>query len=283
MTIYTQEYRKWEGRYKKRPFKILGMILFGVKRAWSSKWTKICLIVGWIPVLFYIVFSLISSSFMMETFENMRNSFFSNYFSLQELWLIFLTAVVGSSLISEDIKNKSITLYYSSPIEKIDYFLGKFGIIGTFIASITLIPSTVLYWTLTLISTGEIKSGLWLWGGCMLYSLILIVFFSMLILSLSSLTGNGKYAGASLFGLILGSGVVGGIIYEITDNPRALLFSLSNNLSVVRDKIFRNMEQHQNILGDTLKWYHSLAVLAGVTILLWSITYIKLSKMELSE
>jgi ABC-type transport system involved in multi-copper enzyme maturation permease subunit len=283
MAIYTQDYRKWEGTYRKRPYKILGMIYFGIKRAWSSNWVKLCLILGWIPAIFFIVFSLIFPSFIEGQVESMRNTLFSNYLSIQILWVILLTAVTGSSLISEDIENKSIALYYSSPIKKVDYVLGKIGIVGAFITFITLVPSTVLYWALTLIFDVEIKTGLWIWGACILYSTILVLFFSTLILFLSSLTGNGKYAGASLFGLTIGSGIIGAIIQEITENSRALLFSLLDNLSILREKLFRSLEEYRNIMGESIEWYHSFGVITGLILLFSVFTYLKLRKMELSE
>jgi len=277
MAIYTQDYRKWEGTYRKRQYKILGIIHFGIKRVWSSKWVKICLILGWIPTIFFIVLSILFSPFITALFSEGMNQFYFNFLNLQIIWTILLTATAGSSLISEDIENKSITLYYSSPIEKIDYFLGKFGIIGSFISLVTVLPSTILYWVLNLVSSTPIRENLWIWGASVLSSFLIIVFLGILILSLSSLTDNSKYVGASFFGLILGSSVIAGILYEVTNNKWAILISLLENLSIIREKIFKIA------LERPIEWYYSFSLILGMTILFGVFSYLRLRKLELSE
>jgi len=277
MAIYTQDYRKWKGTYRKRPYKILGIIHFGIKRVWSSKWVKICLILGWIPTIFFIVLSILFSPFITALFSEGMNQFYFNFLNLQIIWTILLTATAGSSLISEDIENKSITLYYSSPIEKIDYFLGKFGIIGTFISLVTVLPSTVLYWVLNLVSSTPVRENLWIWGASVLSSFLIIVFLGILILSLSSLTDNSKYVGASFFGLIFGSSVIAGILYEVTNNKWAILISLLENLNIIMEKIFKIA------LERPIEWYYSFSLILGMTILFGVFSYLRLRKLELSE
>ena len=277
MAIYTQDYREWKGKYRKRPYKIMGIVSFGIKRAWSGKWVKISIILGWIVPVFFIVLSLFSSAVIKESFKNGENSFFADFFSLQILWTILLTATAGSSLISEDIENKSITLYYSSPIEKIDYFLGKMGIIGCIISLTTVLPSTVVYWALVLISDLPVKGKLWIWGASVLNSAVLIIFLGLLILFLSSLMKNSKYSGASFFGFIFGSGVVAGILYEATRNKWIILLSIIDNLDIIREKIFRiPMER-------PIEWYYSPLLIIGMTIFFGVFSFMRLRKMELSE
>ncbi len=283
MAIYTQEYKKWKGTYRKRPYKVWGMILFGVKRAWSNNWVKVCLILGWIPAIFFIVLSVAMSGTIQEGFQN-PGSFYTNYFSFQLLLIILFTAVAGSSLISEDIKNKSITLYYSSPLKKIDYILGKLGIIVALLSLITVVPSTVMYWSLTLTLDSEIQSTLWVWGSCILSSFVLTAFFSILILFLSSLTGNNKYAGASFFGLILGSDAVAAILYVSSEIKWAVLISLLKDAQHIIGIIFRLQPQEIGAMeGEIIPWYYSFGIIVGLTILLGGFTYLKLRKMELSE
>jgi len=277
MVIYTQDYRKWEGTYRKRPYKILGIIHFGIKRVWSSKWVKICLILGWIPTIFFIVLSILFSPFITALFSEGMNQFYFNFASLQIIWTILLTATAGSSLISEDIENKSITLYYSSSIEKIDYFLGKFGIIGSFISLVTVLPSTILYWVLNLVSSTPIKGNLWIWEASVLDSIIIIVFLSMLIIFLSSLTKNSKYAGASFFGLIFGSSVIAGILYEVTNNKWMILISIFDNLDIIKEKIFKIT------IERPIEWYYSFSLILGITILFGVFSYLRLRRLELSE
>ena len=283
MAIYTQDYRKWEGTHRKRPYKVLGMVLFGVKRAWSNNWVKICLLIGWMPAIFFIVLSIAMSGAIQEGFQT-PGVFYTDYFSFQLLLIILFATVAGSSLISEDIENKSITLYYSSPIEKMDYILGKFGIIAALLSLITVVPTSVMYWSLTLTLDSEIQGTLWVWGSCILASLILTAFFGMLILFLSSLTGNNKYAGASFFGLILGADAVAAILYLSSNIKWAVLISLIKDAQQVIGIIFRlDPQEIEAIAEETIPWYYPFGIIGGLTLLMGAFTYLKLRKMELSE
>ena len=60
-----------------------------------------------------------------------------DYFLQAELrFSLLLILLVGPNLISADLRFNALPLYFSRPLRRIDYFLGKLGVIVTFIALI---------------------------------------------------------------------------------------------------------------------------------------------------
>jgi ABC-type transport system involved in multi-copper enzyme maturation permease subunit len=71
---------------------------------------------------------------------------FYQYMRVSQLMILFLVvAVVGPPLISQDVRSKSFLMYFSKPITRWDYLLGKAGVLLSFAMSVTLAPALVLY------------------------------------------------------------------------------------------------------------------------------------------
>lgn len=63
----------------------------------------------------------------------------------QGILILFLIGTIAPALISRDIRSKAFLLYFSRPIGKLDYLLGKFFIPATFIMLVTTLPAMALY------------------------------------------------------------------------------------------------------------------------------------------
>ena len=58
-----------------------------------------------------------------------------HFFLMAEMWFIMiLVLLVGPSLISQDLRFNALPLYFSRPVRRIDYFIGKLGVIAFFSA-----------------------------------------------------------------------------------------------------------------------------------------------------
>lgn len=63
----------------------------------------------------------------------------------QGILILFLIGTIAPALISRDIRSKAFLLYFSRPIGKLDYIVGKFCIPATFIVLVTTLPAMTLY------------------------------------------------------------------------------------------------------------------------------------------
>ena len=63
----------------------------------------------------------------------------------QSIMLLFLVGFIAPGLISRDVRSRAFLLYFSRPIGRFEYILGKLLIPAVFIAFITCLPALVLY------------------------------------------------------------------------------------------------------------------------------------------
>ena len=69
-----------------------------------------------------------------------------DYFLLIELrFSMILILLIGPNLISQDLRFNALPLYFSRPLRRIDYFLGKLGIIAAFLAMVVIVPCIIAY------------------------------------------------------------------------------------------------------------------------------------------
>src|SRR5208282_2088620 len=68
------------------------------------------------------------------------------YFLKTELFFsMILILLVGPSLISQDLRFNALPLYFSRSLRRSDYFLGKLGVIVTFLGMVMIVPAVVAY------------------------------------------------------------------------------------------------------------------------------------------
>ena len=58
---------------------------------------------------------------------------------------MILVLLVGPGLISQDLRFNALPLYFSRPLRRFDYFLGKLGVIGFFLGAVAIVPAVVAY------------------------------------------------------------------------------------------------------------------------------------------
>jgi hypothetical protein len=136
-----------------------------------------------------------------------------------------------------------------------DYILGKLGIVGFFTLAVTLLPGLLLF-ILHVSFANSMKvfvDNLWMLGSIVLFSLLLALVNSMLVLALSSLSRSSRFAGLSFFAVFVFSEALMGILKAITRDSRAGLVSLQTNLWRVGEALFDvptrfNIEPWQSFL-----------------------------------
>lgn len=116
------------------------------------------------------------------------------------LFTLLLAAVVCSNLISQDIKDRSLVLYFSRPLKSDGYILGKLGGAFSMIAVYCLLPPLIVCTSIIATQTGDayLESlkvlSRTVVAGCLISSFLLPY-----ALLLSSLTKRRAYAGIGTF------------------------------------------------------------------------------------
>lgn len=163
-------------------------------------------------------------------------NFYTPYSSQAWPFLMLIVAtVVGAGSIAEDVGNRSITLYLSRPIHRIDYLVAKASAVAAWIGLAAIGPGLVgvtVGAALGLIPASITIPAL---AGFLTVGFLVTVFFTGLALALSSLTTKSLYAGVGIFGLTLSLGLGSSLVTGITGNQEVAYASpLSNILSVAQ-------------------------------------------------
>ncbi|MDP6466313.1 MAG: ABC transporter permease subunit [Pirellulaceae bacterium] len=148
----------------------------GLRLSWKSQWLRRMLFLAWLPavglgsLLFLYEFSLTQPAERMGALAmlgNMPNSgpvlssIASNPAgSRREVWafllltlfrypqgflMVLVVALVAPPLISRDMQSRAFLLYFSRPLGRVDYVLGKAIVVWTYLALITTVPALSLY------------------------------------------------------------------------------------------------------------------------------------------
>ncbi len=182
------------------------------------------------------------------------------------LFIGLLGVFGGAGLIANDLKHNALQIYLSKPISWRDYLIGKLAVMFILLSSITLIPGLLLFIEHLLLVNDFtfIRENYWLIGSIVLYSLVIIIPSSFLIVAVSSLTSNARYAAIGFAAILLGTPLIYEIIREITDSSKLAMISIWANYDILGSKLFGLPP------GYALHWLWSLLTLTGmVGVCLW--------------
>ncbi len=183
----------------------------------------------------------------------------------QSLLILFLIGTVAPSLISRDLRSRAFLLYFSRPIGKLEYMLGKLCIPAAFIMAVTTLPALALYIfaimmspSLTVFwSTWDIP--LRILGA----SVALVVPTSAIALMLSSLTHESRFANFSWFAVwALGHGAWLAIVLATAmGSPQNAFHPAVQNSAQVKNW---SMLSLYNCLGDVQAFIFGFESLSDV-------------------
>jgi ABC-type transport system involved in multi-copper enzyme maturation permease subunit len=269
-TVREKGYSHWDGRLVRRRFPWWPITRTGIQLAFRKKRFKFVFAGAFVPAVVFLVGLYISErlgdfkGFLQgsDRLLNIGPKYFATYFTNDSLlFLIVLVVAFGAGgLIADDLKHNSLQLYFSRPLQKKDYLLGKMSVVAFFVLILTVLPGLVLI-IFKLIFAGSFKFFLqypWLPLSVIGCSALLTVFFAFYVLLLSALSKNARYVFIMIFGVYIFSNVLFGILQSIFRTPYMALFSVSANLQQVGAFVFGQKLPHD----VPAVW--SFAVLAGI-------------------
>lgn len=309
MPVYKQGYRRWENRELAGRFgRWLAITRAGVALTGRSRWLRRFLYVAWLPLLYYsfaffVVGRLTEAStvekveqtWQFAVFQGMfgnalTDEFLSDPASFRPLvWSLLLhtflrytqvvsvmivVAITGPRLVSEDLRSRALALYFSKPIGRVDYLVGKLGVVGFWVGMVSFVPCVALY-AVSIAFSPSIDTLLQTWHivpRIALFSLILIVGTGAPMLALSALSPNPRLLGFAWAGLWVLSSVASFILHLALRPPWdpvpqdastdwSGLLSLWTNFNAVSYRVFdigSRMGPVAEISSEARDWQQSL-------------------------
>jgi len=269
-TIRDKGYSHWDGTLRDRRFPWWPITRTGILLTFRKKQFKFFFAFAFVPAVAFLAGIYISErledfKFMFkgsEKFITINPAYFKTYFTSDFLlfMMVMILVFAGAGLVADDLKHSALQLYFSRPIGKKDYLLGKAAVIFFFILVLTLVPG-LLFVIFKLIFAGSFRFLVeypWLLLSIVGYSALLTLFFASYTLLLSALSKNRRYVTILIFGVYLFSDIIYGILFGIFRSPYVALFSLKGNLQQVGAMMFGQK------LPFAYPGYLSFLVLAGI-------------------
>jgi ABC-2 type transport system permease protein len=246
MPIFDQGYQHWSGELSGHGWRWLAITRHGVRIGSKSRILRLLMLVSWIPAL-ALVFMLcvwgmlerkstiiaplmqFMSFLQPEILADPRHfriqiwTICYDFFLLMELrFAMIVVLLVGPTLISQDLRFNALPLYFSRPLRRIDYFLGKLGVIATFLGRMLILPCVIAYVLGLLFSLdlSILRDTLPLLLSSITYGLLISLSAGLLMLALSSLSRNSRYVALFWLGIWFVSSVVGGILENVAHEQR---------------------------------------------------------------
>lgn len=238
MPVFDQGYQHWNGHVSGQAWRWLAITRHGVRTQMRSRWVFYLFMLSLLPALllagFMILWGLIEQkSSLVAPFLSMLKGLppeilegpkafrvstwtmaFQMFFASELFFTMLLVMMVGPSLISQDLRFNAIPLYLSRPLRRIDYFLGKLGIIGFYLFCVTVVPTLLAYLLGICFSLdlSVIKDTSHLLLASLIYGAIVIVSAGTFMLALSSLSRNSRIIGILWFGIWMITDVMAGMM-----------------------------------------------------------------------
>jgi len=179
----------------------------------------------------------------------------------QGFMTLMIVGLIVPPLISRDVRSRALLLYYSRPITRIEYVLGKLAIPGFVLMMITLAPALVLYLVGVMLSPDlSVLRDTWdLPFRIILGTVVCVIPTCLIGLLLSSLTQESRFAGFAWF-TIWGLGAVVWLgIYTSNSTPNRgpyesdwSLISIYSTIGRVQSWIFGLELDLQRVLPSIL-------------------------------
>src|SRR5205085_60244 len=167
MPIFDQGYQHWQGPLAGHAWRWLAIARHGVHVQLKGRVLRLLLLVAWLPAIALVVTLALwglmeqgSQSVlgllgrllppgMLDEPQAYRAAVwtlaYSFFFKFEMFFIMLLVVVAGPNLVSADLRFNALPLYFSRPLGRVDYFLGKLGVIAALVGAVAVVPAVFAY------------------------------------------------------------------------------------------------------------------------------------------
>lgn len=239
MAIYKRTYRDYEGLSTPEWSRFLILARYNYQKLAQVRFLALFVTVSlFFPVASAIYVYLSANPEFLKSlgftpFE-IDGEFFYNFCRVQGVLAYLLMAFVSPGLISWDISNGALQLFFYRPFSRLEYILGKLTVLFPLLSIMTWIPAVALFLIKASISDWSWTAENWWLGRSAFLSLLLwIAFLSLLGLALSATVKRRVAAGALILGVYFGGAGLAGAINLVMGVDSGSLFDLSKDIQTI--------------------------------------------------
>jgi ABC-2 type transport system permease protein len=252
MAVYRRNYKPYSGVLTAAWSRCFVLFRYSRRNLFRSKFlTALFVVCFFYPVLcLSAIYLAHSASFLQEMgvptgVLSIDNKFFYNFMWVQGVFAFLLTAFTGPGLISPDLANGALPLYFCRPFSRAEYVLGKSSVLAILLSQITWVPGLVLFaMQASLAGANWTWTHLWIAGSLVLSSLLWIAMLSLLAMALSAWVKWRIVAGALLLAVMFFGAGFAGAINGVLQTEAGHFFNLVYLMGTVWNSLFRVDARH---------------------------------------
>lgn len=192
-------------------------------------------------------------------FIEVNAKFFLVVSNIQAAFAYFMTAFVGPNLVSPDLTNNALPLYFCRPFSRTEYVLGKMSVLMYMLALITWVPTLLLFVIQASLAGWEwTRDNLWIAGAIFIGPLIWNTILSLIAMAMLAWVKWKIAAGALILGVFFAGAGFGAAINAVMRTDYGTLIDLTQVNYTIWTHLFRNQDATTRI--DLLDAWNALAV-----------------------
>ncbi|SPE30926.1 conserved membrane hypothetical protein [Acidobacteriia bacterium SbA2] len=250
MAVHKRSYHSYSGELSPAWSRFLIVSRYAYQNALSSRFLvaffAICFFypLGCALALYMNHNERLLAIFRLSSFFTVDATFFYHFMNVQGVMAFVLTALVGPGLVSPDLANHALPLYFCRPFSRVEYVLGKLFVLVSMLSLVTWIPGEVLFLIQSsLAGASWLWNNLWIAASIFLGSAIEILVFSLLALALSAWIKRKTAAGAALLGVFFFGAGFGQAINTVLRTRNGSLVDITNLIASVVMPLFHQQSR----------------------------------------
>jgi len=255
MAVYKRTYRAYNGPTTNPMWRFLVLQRYALKAIFRSRFLLIGYLACFIgPLLAICVVYLNQNAGILAQvgqkpgFLRINGGWFMNFLTVQGVLAGLLTAFAGPSLVAPDLTNGALSVYLSRPFSRAEYILGKGSVLGALIASITLLPTLLLFIVQASLSGFTwFEDNIFIAGGAIAVCALMMTLFILLGLAMSAWVRWRIVAGALILGVFVAGKGFGAVINAAMSTDIGHYLDLQHLLGVVGSSLFQNPVPDESI------------------------------------
>jgi ABC-2 type transport system permease protein len=247
VAVYRRTYTSYSGALTPAWSRCLVLFRYSRRNLFRSKFqTGFFVLCFFYPLLCLIGIYLAHNLSFLERYSGSKqlltidNKFFFVFITVQGVLGFMLTAFTGPGLISPDLANGALPLYFCRPFSRAEYVLGKASVLAILLSEITWVPGLVLFAVqASLAGSSWTWNHLWIVSSLLLSSFLWIAILSLLAMALSAWVKWRIVAGALLLAVLFFGGGFGQAINTVMRTQSGHFIDIVYLIGTVWTSLFR--------------------------------------------
>jgi ABC-2 type transport system permease protein len=247
VAVYRRTYTSYSGALTPAWSRCLVLFRYARRNLFRSKFqTGFFVLCFFYPLLCLIGIYLAHNLSFLERYSGSKqlltidNKFFFVFITVQGVLGFMLTAFTGPGLISPDLANGALPLYFCRPFSRAEYVLGKASVLAILLSEITWVPGLVLFAVqASLAGSSWTWNHLWIVSSLLLSSFLWIAILSLLAMALSAWVKWRIVAGALLLAVLFFGGGFGQAINAVMRTQSGHFIDIVYLIGTVWTSLFR--------------------------------------------